>query len=122
MLVTFLTLFSALAFSQDKPRIIRGIVQETKGGIYVGGVLIEDGVLPPEIKIDQIVGKTIEVKGYVETAPKIEIPPGPAVQYREGPYEYFKKIESLKILPAPSPIIKEGHSAKPSNLNRKKHF
>lgn len=79
---------------------IRGVAQQTKDGLYVQGVLILEELLPRGESVERLVGKTVEVKGTLETNrddPLPSGPPGPVVQQRTGPYQYMTKILSIQI-------------------------
>ncbi len=84
----------------DGPTTLRGIAQATKGGLMVQGVVIDEGLLPRGESVERFAGKKVEVQAEVATAPAEQYPPPPApqVQHREGPYEYVKKIHSIRLI------------------------
>ncbi len=97
LLVTFV-IFPSLLFSKEELKTIQGELFLTKGGYMVKGIVMGDNVIPKGQNIDALVGKIVEVKGYIQTEAAMEEPPGPKVQFRQGPYDYFKKVESIKVV------------------------
>ncbi len=97
-LLALITFSPTSLFSKEELKTLQGVLYLTKGGYMVQGVVMEDNVIPKGQNINAFVGKTVEVKGYVQTQAAMKEPEGPKVQFRQGPYDYFKKVESIKVV------------------------
>lgn len=83
---------------------LRGVVQETKDGVYVDGVLIEDSAWGKGKDASPYIGKKVTVKGIVRTEDHDDPNEGkdpsrdPMVQARVGTWKVMEKVESILIV------------------------
>lgn len=92
---TLIIIVSLILYMQPAKFVATGILQETKGGAYVGSVFIDEDILPDSI--GQYIGKNVEITGTIKNSTKpASDPDGAQIQYREG--EYMTKLTSIRIV------------------------
>lgn len=64
----------------------------------VEGVVIPEEKIPGGQVAGAFAGKRVEVKGLIVLTEDEKPQGGIQVQRREGPYEFFEKVESIKII------------------------
>ncbi len=99
LILTLFLLSPTLLISKEELKTFQGKLFLTKGGYMVQGVVFEDNIIPKGQNMRELEGKIVEVKGYIQTQAAMKEPTGPEkVQFRQGPYDYFTKIESIKLI------------------------
>lgn len=105
ILLLMAVVMASSASAKEAITTLQGVMQETKDGAYVDGVMIGDSALPKGKSISQFLGKKVLVKGIVqevqEEDPNLGKDPAkdPMVQARVGSWKMMRKVESIQVVP-----------------------